>query len=404
MAEKITQSQILSALLPSIAFVGFLLFVVSPGLPSTLRYFVLDATTLPILFLVLSLTTAFVLSGLNIFFMKILEGYIILERFPFFQKYQQLRAVKINQKRMELEAELSEIYHTRREPELDKVNALQNRLYEMVAYYELNFPSDIDDAVPTMFGNILRAAEEYSVRRYGIDAVTVWPRLVHVIPDAYLRRIEQGNNRLSFMVYCVFLSLLSAMILFFISAVYVQMSWLLFGSLFFMLALFFYTASLPTARVYGTLIRGAFDLFRFDLLRQLNFEIPQDSDEEYDLWRKISESIAVGNALGPLSFSYRSNDGQKSFDEFVETDFYAKEDNFGSTTIMPAQLRQILITCFSESELQDLCFDLNIDFESLPGLGKNDKVRELIRYFQRHGQYSELVEVCRNMRPFAPWT
>jgi hypothetical protein len=66
-----------------------------------------------------------------------------------------------------------------------------------------------------------------------------------------------------------------------------------------------------------------------------------------------------------------------------------------------ATLRQLLNTHFSESELRDLCFDLGLDDESLPGPGKNDKVRELIRYCERHSRVDELVTMCRKLRPHA---
>ena len=58
-----------------------------------------------------------------------------------------------------------------------------------------------------------------------------------------------------------------------------------------------------------------------------------------------------------------------------------------------AKLRQILVKYFSESELRDLCFDLRVDYESLPGEGKGDKARELVTYSERHGRIFELSEI-----------
>jgi nucleoid-associated protein YgaU len=74
-----------------------------------------------------------------------------------------------------------------------------------------------------------------------------------------------------------------------------------------------------------------------------------------------------------------------------------------------ANLREILISRFSLNELRDLCFDLDalddleIDYENLPGESKSDKVRELIRYLERRGQISTLIEIGKRQRSDIPW-
>jgi hypothetical protein len=66
-------------------------------------------------------------------------------------------------------------------------------------------------------------------------------------------------------------------------------------------------------------------------------------------------------------------------------------------------LRQILVAHFNDSELRDLCFDLKVDYESLPGQGKSDKARELVGYMQRHGRIYELVMLGGQCRPDINW-
>lgn len=66
-------------------------------------------------------------------------------------------------------------------------------------------------------------------------------------------------------------------------------------------------------------------------------------------------------------------------------------------------LRDILIKHFGESELEDLCFELNVDYESLGGEGKAAKARELIEYMENRGRFDELVQKTRELRPTAPW-
>lgn len=69
----------------------------------------------------------------------------------------------------------------------------------------------------------------------------------------------------------------------------------------------------------------------------------------------------------------------------------------------PAKLRRILLSSFNESELRDLCFDLRVDYDNLPGQSKADKARELVAYFDRRGRLAELIKVCYQLRPNASW-
>jgi hypothetical protein len=62
-------------------------------------------------------------------------------------------------------------------------------------------------------------------------------------------------------------------------------------------------------------------------------------------------------------------------------------------------LRRILVRQFDTNELHTLCFDMNIDLESLPGDGKSAKVRELLAFLERRGRIAELVGTIRELRP-----
>jgi hypothetical protein len=66
-------------------------------------------------------------------------------------------------------------------------------------------------------------------------------------------------------------------------------------------------------------------------------------------------------------------------------------------------VRQKLVAHFSEEELRTLCFDIGVDYESLPAMGKEGKARELVLHLERRGQSPELVALCRQLRPNAFW-
>jgi Effector-associated domain 7/TIR domain len=68
-----------------------------------------------------------------------------------------------------------------------------------------------------------------------------------------------------------------------------------------------------------------------------------------------------------------------------------------------AKLRENLVDDFSDGDLHDLCFDMEIDYESLPGQGKSAKARELIAYCERRGRLPELVAKLYKLRPNVAW-
>lgn len=71
-------------------------------------------------------------------------------------------------------------------------------------------------------------------------------------------------------------------------------------------------------------------------------------------------------------------------------------------TLQPSELlklRRSISVLFNESELRDLCFDLGLDYDDLPGAGKKDKARELVAYYHRRGRIGELVQACLRRRP-----
>ena len=67
------------------------------------------------------------------------------------------------------------------------------------------------------------------------------------------------------------------------------------------------------------------------------------------------------------------------------------------------QLRTAIEDRFDDSEIQTLCFDLGVKYESLSGDNLNDKVRELIEYFVRQGEIPRLISYCKEAKRNVPW-
>jgi len=68
-----------------------------------------------------------------------------------------------------------------------------------------------------------------------------------------------------------------------------------------------------------------------------------------------------------------------------------------------AKLRRNLDQYLNESELRDLCFDMGIDYDGLPGQSKKDKARELVAYCQRYSRLDDLVAKSRELHPNVSW-
>jgi hypothetical protein len=104
----------------------------------------------------------------------------------------------------------------------------------------------------------------------------------------------------------------------------------------------------------------------------------------------ISGQIAIGNGIS-------QNQGSGSL--FKEANKLPEMKNAGQ--IDANLLRKILVEYFNDGELRDICFELDVAYESLPGMGKRDKARELVAECQRKGKMVQLTSICTRERPHA---
>jgi hypothetical protein len=61
------------------------------------------------------------------------------------------------------------------------------------------------------------------------------------------------------------------------------------------------------------------------------------------------------------------------------------------------ELTKFIRDKFNDSELRDLCFELDIDYESLGGEGKAAKARELVAFCERRDRLPELERAAQQM-------
>ena len=67
------------------------------------------------------------------------------------------------------------------------------------------------------------------------------------------------------------------------------------------------------------------------------------------------------------------------------------------------ELRNVFRERFNLSDLSDLCQELGIDIENLPGTSRNEKARELAAYLGRRDMVGKLATVGPKGWPDVPW-
>jgi hypothetical protein len=166
------------------------------------------------------------------------------------------------------------------------------------------FPISFDSVLPTRLGNILRSFENYPRRQYNIAGPTVWPRLRSAIDDKYTSAIDDAKTLLDFMMNGSILSILLALSILIVGLLYpvplASRSMSVWWGIEIIVAAFasyaFYILAISQAKRWGDMFKGAFDLYRWNLLSQLGYKrMPTSVEEERALWGAISRQMIYGD-------------------------------------------------------------------------------------------------------------
>jgi hypothetical protein len=324
---------LVAAMVPSLAFVIAVILVFDPILRVASAFRnpegIYQLVGFSLFLFIFTVIIGFTLTALNTYILKIFEGYVIFPPIRFLYKkslriHQQKANILIHN-RDKLIKQIRDLqkYKGHSLEDLD-LEELKDQYYSAVADYSLIYPDIPSDVLPTSFGNILKAAENYSGERYGLDGVHFWPRLVEVISKDYKMTIDSVRNELSFLVnmsiLSFFFSLLCVIGMFisfwtatvasgnlsvFAGVAVKAAEYLLAAALGFLSCNLFYKASILSVGSFGLMIRSSFDLFRIDLLKRFGIKRPMDSDEEIHAWQKLNDMIVLGShSLTPTKIDY----------------------------------------------------------------------------------------------------
>src|ERR1039457_1792521 len=170
----------------------------------------------------------------------------------------------------------------------------QDRTDEGVLAERLHARPPEDFTMPTALGNILRASELRSERRYGLDPSVVWPRLWLLLPDTARTEIAGSRGQLDAagggMLWVLFVAVWSVFVW-----------WIALAAVLLAIALY-RSAVLPAARVYADLVEAAFDLHRPALSRALRLRQPAQPADEPTAGRQLTTYLWEGYAPATMSF------------------------------------------------------------------------------------------------------
>lgn len=126
-----------------------------------------------------------------------------------------------------------------------------------------------------------------------------------------------------------------------------------------------------------------------DAVRQLN----QSGFTQFNDVEKDEELVGKTAVIRPLHI------GKLLISYFIgERDTYRDIKQEALNTF-----RQDVKQAFNDDELEDLCYELNIPFEDLEANSHSGRVRELLKYGERHGRLAEISDYCHHQRNHISW-
>lgn len=171
-----------------------------------------------------------------------------------------------------------------------KIDQLYDELGKFEREWFLFYPPGKSYVMPTKLGNVLRTSEFYALKRYGLDSVVAWPRLQSFLPKDFAESLQDAKASLDLLLVVTTLAGIFA-VGWEIGLGIFSDRWDLFllVSVAWILALLGYSAAIQAARSYGELIKAAFDLYRWELLKAMHLKMPANYEDERKLWEEVSE-------------------------------------------------------------------------------------------------------------------
>jgi hypothetical protein len=190
----------------------------------------------------------------------------------------------------------------------DPNNKNQERsIWAVIALLE-RFPS-ASRILPTSLANAVRAAEDKVSARYSLSSTVVFPRLYAILPSKQRLALDRSIARVDFSTRLACTMILAALLIlplaiynWPLSAITYLPLWLMMRST--------YRSSIEHAVAQGEQMEVAFDLYRMELLRRLNYDVPRDREEERQIFTVVS-GVLSGVAAHNLRFVFSESKNRR---------------------------------------------------------------------------------------------
>jgi hypothetical protein len=178
------------------------------------------------------------------------------------------------------------------------------------------YPQGPDRVLPTRFGNAVRASEDYSLYRWGVDNAALWPRLEALLSDREKELIEEENAQVAFFLNSC-LSVTSISLWYILHNLIIHpdvetLTIIIVVGLFVASYLLYYLGVEAVIR-WGTRVRVAVDLHLRELYRTLGISIPSDfADERERLGPMLSQFFLYGSPMDRELWDRTSSEPDKT--------------------------------------------------------------------------------------------
>ncbi len=158
---------------------------------------------------------------------------------------------------------------------------------------ERGFPQASGHVKPTRYGNVLASLEEHTRFVHGMDVWLWWPRLKPLLPDVMAESTESQDasttGLLNLSLVWAAIGLGGAAVLGFVGQFWTTALWVLVIGL--LLSWCCYRAAVQQGTEAGRYLHAAFDLYRHEILKQMELDVPSDHAAETALWQALTRQL-----------------------------------------------------------------------------------------------------------------
>lgn len=275
--------------------------------------------------LTVTLLLSLALVPLNMLVIRFFEGFVPGMKavlYPFYARrlsqhrkwYAPIQAKRAERRRMLAGVEETGDY----DPDADF--AVQEELHRLHAQREEKeplqiLPYDRENIAPTMFGNAWAVMEEHPLVRYGMDGTLFWPyvrtAMIKENPEL-LAQIDNQKLQIDITTHLALVMGIVAVEGLVFAGLRFQLAMLLLAVVCSVLFWTFYRAGVSYTQTLGIMIAQSFDLYRLSVLDAFDLARPEDLDEEYWIWTRLSAFLRRGE---PFYFDLLPRAGEEEEEE-----------------------------------------------------------------------------------------